>query len=874
MSKFALGLGSKRNVCCLDKVEVYPLDLCDLGDFEFRFVQHQSHVSEDSCSFVTENTLFWRHSVRSSEIAAAHQRISDDLKTGEGVVITSRWIASIQASIGEASSRPMASQVLGKNLVMDDELRIRNDVEQGDMSDLDAFWSLLEHVRVVMPSAAKHILGKETKHSSSTLLTLPPSTLRRLGAGKVFDALNAGLRQILPQEDFLSNCADGRSTSWIDALVKATENSNAQIPIFTILLFRLEQAFREAYQASAETSVGEGSAEKPEGGTKLTRLEVDYRKFADKVARRIDEIEQLGIEEVEKAAILSELAKACGGADVKGIQLSDLFFTPLALLGRSLETDGIGSLAAVDDVINVALERIEYVTTKQPTPESAEETAVLAADPGQSAKAKNQDAAPQKNNAKKKRKKKPKKKVSYVETFYSYSSFDTFPNFTYLLQQGKGRGSDHTKSDAMVQQANLSEVVTSSADINGKQNAKSNNDLSNSRAIAAENNKEIETRAVEEAESVDTEESLKLDSGNAATLKTEVGTKEAKDTMSVPSTGSKDKPITQQPQLMDDTHDDGDTWETVEVKPRNQRKKGLDRSNTFSSRNSASNSSGMNDNSHKKSKDKRTSSSRRKNANRKMVRDILSSVVDSVEDESHRKQKLAAQPVSSENRWKKGPPLPGGDKQTSSASPNENNATRPKTLRDIVIGSGANSSRSTGGTLVASSLTRRGSNTGESGNKTYNTADQSKKRNPCDQSKKRVSSNPMDVVKKDVQSPSSRKRESVPQSPKQVSSEKVATKSGILLDSPTKQGSSKWSKGKLSVAADQNTAPTYQETVSAMSGNSNRLADRPAAKPNQVEPSTKSDSSSGDTDEAPQNRERAASPVEKESGSGPPLLTL
>lgn len=326
---------------------------------------------------------------------------------------------------------------------------------------------------------------------------------------------------------------------------------------------------------------------------------------------------------------------------------------------------------------------------------------------------------------------------------------------------------------------------------------------------------------------------------------------------------------------IEENHDDGDTWETVEVKPRNQRKKGTG----TPSRNSTNNGSGSNDGSSKKAKEKRTSQSRRKNATRKMVRDILSCVVDSVEVESSRKQKLAAASVSSENRWKKGPPLSGVGKPTA-AVPAETLPSQAKTLRDIVVGGGSNNSgrNPTVGTSssTGSNEMRRGSNSNESIIKAPVAADNLIRRlSHVDSAKRRPSANVGEGPKKNVQPPKSpaKKPDPTPESPKRPPIEKSTSKVGNVTDSPTKSPVGKWPKGKNAVVADQNTAPTYQETVSAMSGTSNR-ADRIATKTNQLEPS-KSDSSFGDTDEAPQNRERASSPVEKETtSSGPPLLTF
>ena len=162
-----------------------------------------------SLSFLlwTDTSFLWRHLVSPSEIRTLHSRICDDFKSGEGVLITSRWISSIQASNGE--SRSMSSEVAGKPIVMEDDIRIRNEsLVASEMSDIQVFWSLLEHVRVVFPSAVSYVTGEA--RSNSTLLTFSPTILRKHGAQKIHSALNAGLQLFLPDMEFLG------SSSWIE----------------------------------------------------------------------------------------------------------------------------------------------------------------------------------------------------------------------------------------------------------------------------------------------------------------------------------------------------------------------------------------------------------------------------------------------------------------------------------------------------------------------------------------------------------------------------------------------------------------------------------------------------------------------------------
>lgn len=336
-------------------------------------------------------------------------RICDDFKTG-GVVITRRWISSVQASIAESLS--MSSEVSGRSLIPDETLRIRRDFEKdGEMSDIEAFWLILEHVRVVFPSAISFVSGNENANKKSTLLTLSPSIIRSFGARKVYDSLNAGLRSILPDEKFLSSLpCDG---TWFDSLLMAAQSEQKdgiQIPLFAVYLFRLEHAFREAYQASVAASVAEGGDEQPvaqSGDRQSTDMSLDSHAFVASLTERLKELETSEIDGEEIRNITHDLAKACalGGTDVKSIRLADLLLTPLTLVCRSMETEGIGSLAAVDDIISTALERFKAVRGVKKV-----DDAVQGKSNGSARQ--NQDNQQQKENTpKKKKKKRPKKKV-------------------------------------------------------------------------------------------------------------------------------------------------------------------------------------------------------------------------------------------------------------------------------------------------------------------------------------------------------------------------------------------------------------------------------------------------------------------------------
>jgi hypothetical protein len=279
-------------------------------------------------------------------------------------------------------------------------------------------------------------------------------------------------------------------------------------------------------------------------------------------------------------------------------------------------------------------------------------------------------------------------------------------------------------------------------------------------------------------------------------------------------------------------------------------------------------SSSFCENSGKKTKERRTPAARKKSAARKMVRDILLNVVDSVQDESARKRAIVestvttektpvAPPLHLDNPWKKGPPVAGQSKKIAAASDVDTTAVR--TMRDIVVGKS---------TMAQKALVDAGGSVDRwkgppkiDGTKTTNSVINQ-------------NSGPDSPKKGLGQPPFAKKHDATQISPRRSPTENV-TRSVASTESPSKENPPKGTKGKGTTTADQNTAPTYQETVSAMSGASNRRSKRLLTKVSQTEPN-KSDSSSGGTDEAPQNREResASATVDKDTVSGPPLLTL
>lgn len=349
-----------------------------------------------------------------SELKVVHERISADFKSGKGVLVTSRWLSSMQASIGE--SKVMLPEVAASCISLGDSDRIRNQGgdEPEDSSDLESFWSILEHIRVVFPSAVSFVTG-DSSCTDTTLLSVAPSVLQKLGAKNVCRALRKGLQTFLPKEEFLSSSSE--QESWISSLLSAIEKEGAtrvHIPIYALLLYRLEDAFRAACQSSPTTLSVQGSQVPQESESCRCCSPFNAIAFVEALPKCLKELDAAGLETDETKGVIRELVKACGGSDDKTIQLRDFVLTPLALVGRAVEVDGIGSLAAVDDTIKAGLHKYRTASASEGGLDSgsSEEVKPLALpESRQTVRSPSEGVSPLKAKGKKKKKKKPRKKV-------------------------------------------------------------------------------------------------------------------------------------------------------------------------------------------------------------------------------------------------------------------------------------------------------------------------------------------------------------------------------------------------------------------------------------------------------------------------------
>lgn len=263
--------------------------------------------------------------------------------------------------------------------------------------------------------------------------------------------------------------------------------------------------------------------------------------------------------------------------------------------------------------------------------------------------------------------------------------------------------------------------------------------------------------------------------------------------------------------------EDGDLWETVEVRTRGNRKKSLGQGHLaarpFNHSNSSFSQGGSNGSftdiggGSKRNKGIRSPSVRKKTVTRKIAKDMVLSVLDAVDDEvKHRHLQVQAQlqqkqqaqqaegkiPVPS-NPWRNGPPLVKSGERFHVQPPHGSAFTGTQNEGAPCVPAGARSSS--------------------------------------------------------------------------VKSHHAQQKHNVLM-TKTKVPSPRGAKNALS-GADQNTAPTFQETVSAYSN----VATVAKSEPTSLEErGSRSDLSSDDTDEAPQNRSRVLSThIRGQQSHVPPL---
>ena len=287
-------------------------------------------------------------------------------------------------------------------------------------------------------------------------------------------------------------------------------------------------------------------------------------------------------------------------------------------------------------------------------------------------------------------------------------------------------------------------------------------------------------------------------------------------------------------ETVDVDDDDDSAWETVEVRSRGNRKKLSDRANGRLSSHQGNNGNltgGQNGTASKKSKAPRTTNSRKKHAQRKMMREILSSVLDAVDDEVRRRQLSLSDESLTGDKW---PAVTAKTKGVASSSTLANTVETQKqagqkketTMRDILVGTLASSSKDASANKPAQKL--------------YS-----------------------DLVRQKPEPRANGKSQHGPQpNDKKISGKVDRPSAGVAA------------KNSGATVADQSTAPTVPETLSAVSAISGSI-ETPTTRntPTLDSEVARSDSSSGEIGEVLKTKNTQPQ-VGKEASLSPPLPTL
>jgi hypothetical protein len=298
-----------------------------------------------------------------------------------------------------------------------------------------------------------------------------------------------------------------------------------------------------------------------------------------------------------------------------------------------------------------------------------------------------------------------------------------------------------------------------------------------------------------------------------------------------PSRSKKDS-ITNE--AVDTAKDDNSAWETVEVRCRGNRNKSSRSGRQQSYGSSSSSMNGHHGGGSKKAKSSRTSASRKRTANRKIVREILSSVLDTVDEEARRR------------RIRDGARLPGNKwaaavarSRASSSNGRQDGQQssiqkKETTIRDVLVG-------------------RQAANGGKNAPAGISLA-------------QRLASRQRQDARGDGKN--------------NVSARHVNENRKIREKSDRPSAATGTTPNGQPTAADQNTAPTVPETLSAVSANSvntdaSRGAESKKDTPVQEEGEARSESSSeGSAQALKTQRASNTQQTSKEASPAPPLPTL
>jgi hypothetical protein len=274
-----------------------------------------------------------------------------------------------------------------------------------------------------------------------------------------------------------------------------------------------------------------------------------------------------------------------------------------------------------------------------------------------------------------------------------------------------------------------------------------------------------------------------------------------------------------------DNTGEGESWETVEVRVRGNRKKPAERYSSSGQRHPIHLVTSMGAYTHdshsgKKLRSPRVVTPKKKVMSKRIVRDILFSLLDSVEEESRRRKQALPAPPRATNSWKNGPPVARSQglalrRDFATCVSGSDEKVAPKAF--IADQPAVDSAKSTRATSLEEKVSKQLRETWET--------------------------------------------------PRSLQSQKDEDNIVSKMSPLGKQG-----KTYAGILADQNTAPTYQETVSSSSNARFGSKENP---PNSEDPKSDSSSLADTAEELPQIRHgEVQSKVDSNVASTPPLPTL
>eukprot|EP00980_Cylindrotheca_fusiformis_P028339 scaffold22592_cov129-Cylindrotheca_fusiformis.AAC.25 len=669
---------------------------------------------------------------------------------------------------------------------------LSRDAPPTSIAVFDIVSDILNNVCVVFPSSLKQQLG--TGSETHPFVTIHPSYLRTRDGANVFSRLDDVARNAIPNAPLLSIA----HSSWKEFAFRVGSETST-IPLYMLLVVRMRlsllETFHQCRSDAAEMKVSDGDSP---GSTSISCL---YP--VSEVLSKLGTVPEIDTSEYSHIPDMVEATIASGHC---------LMFPLISIVKhlRSSNESVDEALVSIDRVAGRSIELLyggsgpHFAENDRSNTDPSGHNSQPVQDPGKSGTmghgqgqageivSQTDQTAPQTSNNGKKRKK--KKKVCTVSLVMgnkkkgthnhqqkrkgSGNAQATVPAHQTPIEQQPGE--DEPRA-ALVQQDSLTE---SSPEEKGGdlQNDIGILSLDEASAMPKEGPlkddmivnmvaSESASRQSAEGEGIlvrDLEKSRVSTENGDEDPPSQTEIRETAEEKKLDHRGKNLEPTESDGQL----HDDSGEWETVEVKPRGNRKKAADRANQGRLPSTNSNSHGQNGNGSKKSKANRNHNRKQKANVRKMAREILSNVLDRVDDDVRQRRKAtteAARPAV--NQWAMAAPsIQGTSASGNFSSKPLGRRGSEMTMRDILVGRQQTSAPAVAGRTVQG---------------------------------------PPRTLAQRIRQPEVR----------------VETKNGVegkkVRD---KLGSSKPTGAAGAVFADQNTAPTIPETLSAVSAETLRNA--------------------------------------------------